>query len=63
MIALENKLTALKIAGRVAGYNENDFYKCYTVFFDPSITLNKIKSKGLKILNISVPFLALAGTK
>ena len=44
--SLEYKLQALKIAGRIAGYSDNDFYKCYTIYFDPNITLNKIKSRA-----------------
>lgn len=46
---LENKLSALKIAGRVAGYNENDFYKCYSIIFNQNVTLSKIKSRAADI--------------
>lgn len=42
---LENKLTALKISGTVAAVSDNTFYTCYRIFFNPDITINKIKSR------------------
>lgn len=43
--ALENKLNALKIPGRVASVSDNDFYTCYHIIFNPDITINRIKAR------------------
>lgn len=43
--ALENKLTALKIPGRIISVSNNDFYTLYNVAFNDDITLNKIRAR------------------
>lgn len=43
--ALENKLTALKIAGRVISISDSDFSTNYKIQFDDHITLNKIRAR------------------
>ena len=43
--ALENKLQALKIPGRIVSASENDFYTLCSVIFNDDITLNRIKAR------------------
>lgn len=43
--ALENKLQALKIPGRIISVSNNDFYCIYYVVFNDDITLNKIRAR------------------
>lgn len=43
--ALENKLTALKISGRVISITDNDFSTSYKIQFMDHITLNKIRAR------------------
>lgn len=43
--ALENKLQALKIPGRIVSVSDNDFYTLYNVAFNDDITLNKIRAR------------------
>lgn len=41
----ENKLDALKISGRYIGCKTSDFYIDYYIQFEPSVTINRIKSR------------------
>jgi len=43
--ALQNKLDALKISGRVSNIKETDFFTCFYIDFLPDITLNKIRAR------------------
>lgn len=42
---LEQKLSALKIPGRVQTVSENDFFTVYNIAFNADITINKIKAR------------------
>ena len=44
--SLENKLDALRIAGRVSDIIDNDFFTGYKVDFLPDVTINKIKARA-----------------
>ena len=44
-MTLSDKLTALKIPGTVTKTENNGFYTCYHVLFNPDITLAKIKAR------------------
>lgn len=43
--ALENKLNALKIPGRIVKTSQNEFYSLYHIAFNDDITLNKIRAR------------------